>query len=196
MIPQNLHTDWQARQFSSCQFNPAHYHSDEELTAHILSLSRKKDYDSLEELMEIAEYIQAQIAEPGKTASHLSLVNAILSTGMPFFNYPKITKALEKAVRALEKSSAKTRMELAQYYRTLWQLTLKPTYLDRFEKTVKHCYFTLASDRNYPGLGVDKDDSRSLTSAIRFLDENRQTLWVLNDRYDVDKVIKKYRACV
>lgn len=50
--------------------------------------------------------------------------------------------------------------------------------------------------RTYPGLGIDRDDPRSVSAAIRFLDENRETLRILSDRYDVDKVIKKYQPCM
>lgn len=59
---------------------------------------------------------------------------------------------------------------------------------------MRHCYFTLANDKPYPHLGIDTNDRRSISAAIKFLDENRQALWILNDRYLVDKAIEKYQA--
>lgn len=127
------------------------------------------------------------------TPSDDALVSPALYTGMPEFNCSGIVRALEKATNSLARSNAMTRMELAPAYHRLWSLTLNPSYLHRFETTVRQCYLTLACDRTYPGLGVDKSDPQSLSAAIRFLDANRPTLWILSPRYDVDKVIKKYR---
>jgi len=175
-------------------FDPSAYPDDAALIKHIKALSEKPSHLSREELIGIADHIQAVIIETGKTAEHLQLVNAILNTGMPCFGYPKITRELEKTTVRLAKSNSKSRIELAPAYNTLWTLTLKQSYLSQFEKTVRHCYFTLANGKAYPGLGVDTGDPQSLASAIKFLDENRRTLWILNERYDVDNVIRKYQA--
>jgi len=175
-------------------FDQSVYHDDTALIKRIKALSEEPTYLSREELIGIADYIQTGIVEPGKTAEHLALVNAILNTGMPCFSYPEIVRELEKTAVRLAKSNSKTRMELAPAYNTLWTQTLKASYLNQFEKTVRHCYFTLANGKAYPGLGVDTGDPRSLAAAIKFLDENRKTLWILNDRYDVDKVIRKYQT--
>lgn len=175
-------------------FTPCAYPDDEALLKHIKTLSEKPSYLSREELIGIADYIQTEIVKTGKTADHLQLVNAILNTGMPCFNYPKIAQELEKTTVRLAKSNLKSRIELAPAYSTLWSLTLKSSYLTQFEKTVKHCYFTLAHAKSYPDLGVDTEDPQSLATAIQFLDANRRTLWILNDRYDVDKVIREYQA--
>lgn len=174
-------------------FTPSDYSDDESLVKHIRALAQKRTYLSREALIDIADYIQTQIVETGTTAQHLPVVSAILSTGMPSFSYPEITRALEKTTSQLAKSNSRTRMELAPAYHSLWIMTLKPSYLRKFENTVRHCYRTLADDKTYPGLGVDPQDPRSLSAAISFLDDNRQTLWILNDRYDLDKVIRKYR---
>lgn len=124
----------------------------------------------------------------------MDLVNAILSTAMPSFDYPVIMKEFEMVTNALAKSNTMTCMDLAPAYVTLWSLTLKPTYLSHYEKAARQCYLTLANGKIYPNLGVDVNDPKSLSVAIKFLDDNRQTLWVLNDKYDVDKVISKYKA--
>jgi len=174
-------------------FTPSAYPDDAALLKRIKALSEKPSHLSREELIGIACYIQTEIVETGKTAEHLALVNAILNTGMPCFNYPKIARELEKTTVRLTKSNSRSRIELASAYSTLWSLTLKSSYLSQFEKTVRHCYFTLANDKKYPGLGVDTEDPRSIASAIRFLDANRQILWIMNERYDVDKVIRKYQ---
>lgn len=175
-------------------FNASAYPDDEALINHIKNLACSRTYLSREALIEIADYIQTEIVDSGKTAEHLQLVNAILSTNMPDFNYPKMVIEFEKATKSLNKSNALSQIDLAPAYFTLWLLTQKSAYLSRFEKTVRHCYFTLANDKAYPGLGIDPNDSRSLTSALEFLDTNRQTLWVLSERYNVDKVIAKYTA--
>lgn len=175
-------------------FIPSAYPDDAALIKHIKALSEEPTYLSRNELIGMADYIQTEIVETGKTAEHLQLVNAILNTGMPCFNYPKIAKELEKTTVRLAKSNSKSRIELAPVYNTLWSLTLKSSYLNQFEKIVRHCYFTLANDKTYPGLGVDTEDSRSLATAVKFLDENRKTLLILNERYDMDKVIQKYRT--
>lgn len=175
-------------------FSPSEYASDEDLKTHIKELSQKADYVSREKLIQIADYIQTEIVEKGETANHMELVNAILSTEMPSFDYPLIVKDFEKATKLLAKSEDKKEIELAPYFYSLWGLTLKQTYLSRFEKTVRHCYLTLASDKHYPDLGIDKDDTASLASALHFLDTYRRNVWVINDKYDVDKVISKYTA--
>lgn len=173
-------------------FSPADYRDDGVLIDHIKMLSNGATYISREQLIEIADYIQTEIVDTGKTAEHLALVTAILNTGMPNLSYPNITRALEKATNSLAKSNARSRMELAPAYYILWSQTLRSSYLSKFESTVRQCYQSLANDKTYPDLGVDKADPRSLSDAIKFLDANRQTLWILNDRYDVDKVIQKY----
>lgn len=173
-------------------FMPSQYSSDEALIELIRQLSEKRTYLSREALIDIADYIQTEIVETGTTADHVAVVSAILDTGMPSFRYPVITKALEKATALLAKTKSRTRIELAGTYYILWTKTLKQSYLHQFQTTVRHCYSTLADGRQYPGLGVDSSDPRSLTAAIRFLDDHRQTLWTLNDRYDLDKVIRKY----
>lgn len=174
-------------------FSPSGYPDDDALIRRIKTLSIRRTFLSREELIDIADYILMEIVEKGETAGHLKLVNAILTTGMPCFEYPAIARELEKSINRLAKTNAMTRIELAPAYNTLWGLTLKPSYLTRFENTVRHCYFTLAKDKVYPGLGVDMEDPRSISAAIKFLDENRRTLWILSDRYDVDKVIRKYQ---
>lgn len=163
-------------------FDPSSFTGDEALISHINQLSQSHSYRSREELTHIAEYIQTQIIEPGTTADHLSLVSAILTVGLPL---PVIARELEQTTRLIEKKKSRTRLELAPAYRALWATTLKATYLTRFEQTVRHCYQTLANGKTYPGLGVDKDDPRSLTAARCFLSAHRQTLWILNPRYSL-----------
>lgn len=177
-------------------FSPSDYASDADLRHHINILVRKSDYVSREELIQIADYIQTEIVEKGETVKHMDLVNAILCTDMPSFDYPEIVKGFEKATKSLAKSDEKKDIELAPYFYSLWGLTQKSTYLSRFEKTVRQCYLTLASDRYYPDLGINKDDSASLDSALQFLDEYRLNLWIINDKYDVDKVIGKYQTAL
>lgn len=177
-------------------FIPSDYASDDDLRSHINALSRKADYLSREELIQIADYIQTEIVAKGETAKHMALVNAILCTGMPSLAYPEIVKEFEKATRALAKADEKKDIELAPYFYSLWGLTQKSTYLNRFEKTVRQCYLTLANDKHYPGLGINKEDSASVESALRFLDEYRLNVWILNDKYDVDKVIGKYQMAL
>lgn len=180
-------------------FDPSAFTNDDALISHINLLSQSSSCRSREELTHIAEYIQTQIVEPGTTADHLPLVSAILTAGLPShtglanargseksaLSLGKITQSLEKTTRQLEKTKSRTRLELAPAYRALWATTLKATYLTRFEQTVRHCYQTLANGKTYPGLGVDKDDPRSLTAARRFLAAHRQTLWILNPRYSI-----------
>jgi len=174
-------------------FKPSDYAGDEDLRLHINALSRKANYASREELIQIADYIQTEIVAKGETAKHMALVNAILCTGMPSFDYPEIVKEFEKAAKSLAKADEKKEIELAPYFYSLWGLTQKSTYLNRFEKTVRQCYLSLANDKHYPGLGINKEDSASVESALRFLDEYRLNVWILNDKYDVDKVIGKYQ---
>lgn len=177
-------------------FIPSDYANDEDLRRHINALSRKADYASREELIQIADYIQTEIVAKGETAEHMALVNAILCTGMPSFDYPVIVKEFETATKSLAKANKKKDIELAPYFYSLWGLTQKPTYLNRFEKTVRQCYLSLANDKLYPGLGINKEDSTSVESALRFLDEYRLNVWILNDKYDVDKVIGKYQSAL
>lgn len=173
-------------------FVPSNYSSDEALVKHIRQLSKQRTYLSREALIDIADYVQTEIVEPGHTADHLTVVAAILSTGMPSFSYPGMTKALEKATAQLEKAGTKTRMELASTYYILWTKTLKQSYLNRFQTTLRHCYRTLADGRQYPGLGIDSRDPRSLSAALSFLDGHRSSLWTLDTHYDLDKVVHKY----
>lgn len=173
-------------------FMPSDYASDEDLRNHINELSQKADYVSREELIQIADYIQTDIVEKGETANHMAVVNAILTARIPSFDYPRIVRDFEKATKSLAKSEEKKDIELAPYFYSLWGLTLKTTYLNRFEKTVRQCYLTLAKDKFYPALGIDKEDSVSLSSALQFLDRHRRNVWIINDKYDVDKVIAKY----
>lgn len=175
-------------------FTPSDYASDKDLECHISSLSRKADYVSREELIQIADYIQTEIVESCETVNHMPLVNAILCTNMPSFNYPKIVKGFEDVVKSLAKTKEKPDIELAPYFYSLWGLTQKPTYLSRFEKTLRHCYLTLASNKSYPDLGINKDDADSLATALQFLDEHRMNVWIINDKYDVDKVIRRYKT--
>lgn len=175
-------------------FTPSDYASDEDLCSHIYSLSRREDYISREELIQIADHIQTEIVEKGETARHLELVNAILCAGMPCFNYPEIVKEFEKVTKSLAKTKEKSDIELAPYFYSLWGITQKDSYLSRFEKTVRQCYLTLASDKHYPDLGIDKEDSASLASALQFLDDYRLNVWIINDKYNVDKLIAKYKT--
>lgn len=176
------------------QFDPASFYSEEALIAHIKSIGKGDPECTREELTTIADYIQTEIVETGKTAEHLSLVSAILDTDMPSFSYPEMANALERATRQLAKTNARTQMEMAPAYNALFSLTLNYSYLRKFEKTVRHCYFTLANGKSYPGLGVDTRDPRSVAKAIRFLDENRATLRILSDRYDLAPLLRRYEA--
>lgn len=160
-------------------FNPSDYPDDEALIRHIRALSRCGKYIVREELIEIADHIQTTIVDAGTTADHIALVSAILSTDMPSFNYPDILRALEKATATLTRTRTLPRMQLAPAYYTLWNLTLKPTYLNRFQNTVRHCYYTLARHKTYPDLGVDPTNPLSLTAARQFLSTHHQTLWTL-----------------
>lgn len=124
----------------------------------------------------------------------MDLVNVILCTGMPSFDYPMIVKDFENGTKSLAKTKKKTDIELAPYFYNLWGLTQKSTYLCRFEKAVRQCYLTLAANKHYPDLGVNKEDADSLATALRFLDDYRLNVWIINDKYDVDKVIAKYKT--
>lgn len=123
-------------------FTPVDFASDEDLRCHISELSRKADYVSREELIQIADYIQTGIVEKGKTAERMDLVNVILCTGMPNFDYPMIVKDFENGTKSLAKTKKKTDIELAPYFYNLWGLTQKSTYLCRFEKAVRLCQYT------------------------------------------------------
>lgn len=118
----------------------------------------KADYISREKLIEIADYIRLTIVDSGKISEHLPLINAILSTGIPCFAYPKIAWLPEKDVNRLVKSHTMSHMDLAPIYHTLRSLTLKPGYLNLFEKTVRHAYFALAKIKTYPNIGIDKNN--------------------------------------
>lgn len=193
LLAENLEADAHARHLGMPYrlgdrpepFSPEAYPDDAALIDHIKTLSRRRTYISRETLIEIADHIQLNIVDAGTTAQHLSLVSAILSTGMPSFCYSAMVKALEKATATLAKTGKAPRMQLAPAYHTLWTLTLKPAYLNRFRTTVRHCYNTLVSGKTYPDLGIDPADPTSLSTALRFLDDHRQTLWILNDRYDL-----------
>lgn len=175
-------------------FTLSDYASKGQLCSHIYSLSGKKDYISREELIQIADHIQTEIVEKGETAKHLELVNAILRTGMPSFDYPEIVKEFEKATKSLAKTRDKTDIDLAPYFYSLWGLTQKPAYLNKFEKTVRRCYLMLANGKHYPDLGIDKEASASISSALQLLDDYRLNVWIINDKYDVDKIIAKYKT--
>lgn len=177
-------------------FSASDYAGDEDLRRHVNALSRKADYTAREELIQIADYIQTEIVAKGETAKHMALVNAILCTDMPCFDFPEILRDFEKTAKSLAKDNDKKDIELAPYFYSLWGLTQKSTYLNRFERTVHRCYLTLAKDKHYSGLGINKEDSASVESALRFLDEYRLNVWILNDKYDVDKVIGKYRTAL
>ncbi|MCM1491550.1 MAG: hypothetical protein NC095_12115 [Muribaculum sp.] len=175
-------------------FTPSDYAGDEDLRCHINSLSLKADSASLKRLTLIADYVLAEIVDCGATAGHLPVVNAILCSGIPCADYPDIVNAFEQAIISLANTREKTDIDLAPYFYSLWGLTQKPDYLDRFENTLRRCYLTLAANRHYPNLGINKEDSVSLSSALRFLDEYRLNVWIINDRYDVDKVMAKYAS--
>lgn len=166
------------------------------MIAQIKLLSHRADYISREELIEIADYIQLKIVDGGKISEHPPLINAILSTGMSSFAYPKIASLLEKDVNRLVKTHAMSHMDLAPIYHTLWSLTLKPRYLNLFEQTVRHAYFALAKGKTYPNLWIDRNNPQSISSVIKFLEDNRKTLWVLNDKYNVDEVILKSKVAL
>lgn len=173
-------------------FDPADYSDDASLIGHIKELSEQQTYLSRERLIAIADHVHATITATGITEEHLELVSAILSTSMPAFSYPAMAKELEKVTISLDKAKAKSQMELAPAYKTLWSLTLKSAYLSKFEQTVRHCYLALTRSKIYPNLGIDFQNARSLSRAIRFLDDNRPTLWVLNESYSVDTLKTKY----
>ncbi len=52
----------------------------------------------------------------GKMAEHLLLVNAILITGMSYFNYLKITRELEKPTMQLSKSNSKPQFKVVMSF--------------------------------------------------------------------------------
>jgi len=97
------------------------YADDEALIGRIGFLSGGQTYIGREELISIADRIQTEIIDTGRTAEHITLVNAILDTGMPCFDYPKITMGLEKAIRRFTGSNTRSCIELAPIYHTLWQ---------------------------------------------------------------------------
>ncbi len=173
-------------------FVSAQYPDDDSLAAYITALTGKPSYHSREMLIGIADYLQTSIIEKGKAADYIAAITAILNTGMPHFNYPKIAKGLEQTVKQLAKSHAKPRLELAAAYNTLWQQTLKSGYLNHYEQIVRHCYFTLAGKRTYTNLGIDTSDPDSLRTALNFLSANREALWVMSDQYDVDTLLRRY----
>ncbi|MCM1141513.1 MAG: hypothetical protein NC453_23325 [Muribaculum sp.] len=178
----------QLKPFDKSKFSDEAY-----IIKRIKALSAKTTYLKREELICIADYIQNEIVERDLTIDHLPLVDAILKVELPYFNYPEIVKGLEKAASQLLKSNLKPHIEMAPIYKTLWLITLKSTYLTQYGKIVRQCYQTLANDRFYPTLGVDKNNPSSLAGAVKFLDNNRKALWLLSDKYDVDKVIEKYQ---
>lgn len=156
------------------------------------------DFDNMsnEKVVGYVDFVSKKIVDKGRTANHLYLVNAILSRELPCVDYPTMIKEYERSVKSLAKSNAKSRLELAPVYYTLWTYTLKPIYLNQFERTVRHCYFTLAKGKRYPDLGVDVNDKESLLTPIKFLDSNRRTLWIRSERYNADMAINKYKSIV
>lgn len=174
-------------------FTASGYTEDNALIGHIHSLSREPKHIDREELIQIADYIQLEIVEKGETVNHLDLVDAIVSTSVPSFSYPAIVRGYELTVKSLAKSKEKKDIELAPYFYNLWGLTLKSSYLSKFEKTVRQCYLTLAKCKHFVDLGVNMDDADSLSSALRFLDDYRRNVWIINENYDVDSVIAKYQ---
>ncbi len=160
-------------------FRPDGYPDDQAIIRRIKQLSGRADYLSREALIDIADYVQTAIVEPGHTADHLSLVTAILSTRTSEFNYPTITRQLEKATAALAKTNSRTHLDLAPTYYILWTKTLKQTYLNRFQTTLRHCHCALSTDTTYPHLGIDKTDPATVTRAKNLLSSHPQTLWIL-----------------
>lgn len=160
-------------------FSPADYPDDQSLIRHIHQLTKKRTYLSREALIDIADHILTNIVEPGHTADHLPLVTAILSTHMPEFNYPTITKTLEKTTAHLAKIAARTHLDLAPTYYTLWTQTLKQTHLNHFQTTIRHCHRALTAGKQYPNLGIDKNDPATITRARTLLATHPQTLQTL-----------------
>lgn len=175
-------------------FSPSEYADDDDIIKRIHALTQKADYISREELIQIADYIQTEIVTKEDTVNHIDLVDAIIGNNTPDFDYPEIVSAFERATKSLARSKDKKEIDMAPYYYNLWGLTQKPSYLSRFETTLRRCYLTLAKNRHYPNLGINMDDSVSLSSALRFLEDYRLNVWVLNENYDVDKVIAKYKS--
>lgn len=105
--------------------------SDSELMSRIGALTQEGTHLSREQLIVIADYVLTDIVAPGHTAEHIALVNAILNTGMPSFDYPSIARALEKTTLHLAKTRTASPLDLAPAYRTLWLHTLNPAYLRR-----------------------------------------------------------------
>lgn len=164
-------------------FRAADYPDDRSLIRRIKQLTDRADYLSREALIDIADHILTTIVEPCHTTDHLPLVTAILSTRIPEFSYPTITRQLEKTTAALAKTNACTHLDLAPTYYILWTQTLKQTYLNRFQTTIRHCYDTLSTDKTYPHLGVDKTDPATVARAQSLLASHPRTLWILGHKY-------------
>lgn len=173
-------------------FNPFLYQDDESLIRYIGECSRSVRFLARENLIKIADYLQAHVVDRGDVEQHLELVSSILMTDKQYFSYPNIVSSLSKSVGKLSKAKTIPQLLLAIPYRALGKATGIGAYITRFEKILRHCYHTLADNRQYPDLGLRTDDPATLALSLNLLNDNRTTLSILNERYNVDRIMAKY----
>lgn len=169
-------------------------HTDSEIISRIESLAGNPTFTDREELIAIADYIQFRTVDKGEAAGHLDLLNSILSVNIRSFSYPGILKSLEQAVSGDRESASMSLIELAPIYKTLWERTTKYKYLHIMKKIVRGCYLALTGRQSFRGRGIGVSDSYD--AAIKVLKDNRDIMWALDSRYDVEKVIREYQPCV
>ena len=173
-------------------FNRFLYQDDESLIRYIGECSRSRRFLARENLIKVADYLQTHIIDRGDIENHLELVSSILMTDKPYFSYPNIVSSLSKAVGKLSKAKTIPQLLLAIPYRALGKATGIGAYITRFEKILRHCYYTLADNKQYPDLGLSTDDPATLALSLNLLNDNRTTLAVLSERYNVDSIVEKY----
>ena len=169
-------------------------YADSEIIKRIETLGANLTFAAREELIAIADYIQIEIVDKVESAEHLRLLNSILCVKTHPFDYPKIIKSLGQAVNDFQETTPMSLIELAPVYKTLWERTTNYKYLHTLKKVVRGCYLTLIGKQSFHGHNIGMLNSRD--AAITVLKNNRDIMWALDSRYDVEKVIREYEPCV
>ncbi|MCM1142168.1 MAG: hypothetical protein NC453_26660 [Muribaculum sp.] len=168
-------------------------HNDSEIINRIETLTSNLNFTAREELIAIADYIQLQIVDKGESAEHIRLIHSILGVNICSFGYPKIVKSLEQVVNEYQEYNSIPLIEFAPIYKTLWERTTKSKYLHALKKIVRGCYLALTGKQSFPDLNIGA--LNPFDTAIRILKDNRDIMWVLDTRYDVERVIREYQPC-